>query len=127
MLYASDQAGVTSSGTSQREVYGYIETGLRPLLDRFVAHVALKLLPSNQRLSFDTRALSRGSFGEAVASLRMGIDAGFLSPAEARKALEMPPAPEDQGLDQFVISKNYQAESGDGDAMGIDSSAGVGE
>ena len=125
MLYASDQAGMTSSGTGQREVYGYIETGLRPLLDRFTSHLALKLLPPNQKLSFDTRALSRGSFGEAVASLRMGIDAGFLSPAEARKAMEMPPAPADQGLDQFVISKNYQAEAGDGDATGIDSSAGV--
>ena len=126
MLYATDQAGLTSSGSGQREVYGYIETGLRPLLSRFASHVALKLLNPGQRIVFDTRALSRGSYGEAVASLRQAIDAGIISPAEARNALEMPPAPPEAGLDEFVISKNYTTQSStDADDVGVDTSMGV--
>ena len=125
MLYASDQAGLTSSGTGQREVYGYIETCLRPLLARFTAHVALKMLPPNRRVIFDTRALSRCSYGEAVASLRQAIDASIITPAEAREALELSPAPTGSGLDEFVISKNYtQQSSVNGDDVGIDQSMG---
>lgn len=126
MLYATDQAGVTSSGTAQREVHGYIETCLRPILARFAEHVALKILPGNRRIVFDTRALSRGSYGEAVASLRQAIDASIITPAEARQALELSPAPAEFGLDEFVISKNYTQQSPAGaDDVGIDQSAGV--
>lgn len=125
MLYASDQSGL-AQGQGQREVYGYIETGLRPLLSRFAAHVALKMLSPNQRIVFDTRALSRGSYGEAVASLRQAIDAGIINPAEARNALEMSPAPADAGLDEYVISKNYTQQSAvDADDAGQDTSMGV--
>lgn len=125
MLYASDQSGL-AQGQGQREVYGYIETGLRPLLSRFAAHVALKMLAPDQRIVFDTRALSRGSYGEAVASLRQAIDAGIISPAEARNALEMSPAPSGSGLEEFVISKNYTQQSAvDADDSGLDTSMGV--
>ena len=122
MLYASDQAGMTSSGTAPRETNGYIETALKPLVSRMAAQLSLKLLPPSQRINFDVRGISRGSYGESIASLRQAIDASIMSAAEARQALDLPPVDGEEGeaLASFVISKNYtQQSSADADDSGI--------
>ena len=125
MLYASDQAGTSSSGTGQSEVTGYIETGLRPLLKRIGDHMAMKLFPNEgRRIVFDVSEMSRGTYTESVAALRQGIDAGIINPAEARAMLQLPPGPEE--LSEFVMSKNYQQQSSpDADDVLMDASQGV--
>lgn len=125
MLYASDQAGTSSSGTGQSEVTGYIETGLRPLLKRIGDHMAMKLFPNEgRRIVFDVSEMSRGTYTESVAALRQGIDAGIINPAEARAMLQLPPGPEE--LSEFVMSKNYEQQSSpDADDVLMDASQGV--
>lgn len=125
MLYASDAGGGDSFGTSQAEITGYIETGLRPLLKRIGDHMAMKLFPNEgRRIVFDVSEMSRGTYTESVSALRQGIDAGIINPAEARAMLQLPPGPEE--LDEFVMSKNYQQQSSpDADDVLMDASQGV--
>lgn len=126
MLFDSDQAGMTSSGTAPREMFGYIESALKPLTNRLAEHLAFKLLPAGKRcrIAFDFRKLLLGDTPSAIAAIRQGIDASIISAQEGRQMLDLAPGPDE--LDEFVISKNYtQQSSPDADDAGIDASAGV--
>lgn len=125
MLFDSDQAGMTSSGTAPREMFGYIESALKPLTNRLAEQLAFKLLPAGKRcrITFDFRKILLGDTPSAIAAIRQGIDASIISAAEGRAMLDLAPGPEE--LEEFVISKNYtQQSSPDADDVSVDASAG---
>lgn len=126
MLFETDQAGMTSSGTAPREMFGYIESALKPLTNRLAEQLAFKLLPAGKRcrIVFDFRKLLLGDTPSAIAAIRQGIDASIISPAEGRQMLNMDPGP--PMLQEFVISKNYEQQSDvDADDVAVDASQGT--
>jgi hypothetical protein len=54
-------------------------------------------------VSFDLDSLQRPSLAEQMASLRTGVEAGFITRNEAREWLDLEPLP---GLDAPIVAKN---------------------
>ncbi len=114
----------SKSSPTAEDISSYLEAGLRPLLSLIAAELRLKLLAPGERVHFKTDQLTRGTKAQQAASERQLIDAGIQTPNEARVSLGM--APLDQaGMDEIVISKNYQQMSEPGaDDVGSDASGG---
>ena len=80
----------------------YVSTCLEHWLEYFRSEFFNKL---DVVLKFDTSQLLVGTFKEEVESLRMAIDAGILTPNEARTKLGYE---HHEDGDDLMISKNYQ-------------------
>lgn len=90
------------------QMKSYISTCLTMYMNIFSAEIYTKLLDDGQRLGWDTTPLMTGSFKEEIESLRMALDAGILTPNEARHLVGYESI---EGGDDMVMSKNY-AEKG---------------
>ena len=114
----------SKSSPTAEDISSYLEAGLRPLLSLIAAELRLKLLARGERVHFKTDQLTRGTKAQQASSERQLIDAGIQTPNEARVSLGM--APLDQaGMNEIVISKNYQQMSEPGaDDVGSDASGG---
>ena len=114
----------SKSSPTAEDISSYLEAGLRPLLSLIAAELRLKLLAPGERVHFKTDQLTRGTKAQQAASERQLIDAGIQTPNEARVSLGMAPLAQ-AGMDEIVISKNYQQMSEPGsDDVGSDASGG---
>jgi len=114
----------SSNSPTAEDISSYLEAGLRPLLNMIAGELRLKLLEPGERVHFKTDHLTRGTRAQQAASERQLIDAGIQTPNEARVSLGMAPLDQD-GMDEIVISKNYQQMSEpEADDVGSDASGG---
>ncbi len=104
-LFDLEYSTLENSGAQMRS---YISTCLTQYMNIFAAEVYTKLLGDSERIHFDTTPLLTGTFREEVESLRMALDAGILTPNEARELLGYEHM---EGGDEMIMSKNY-AEKG---------------
>ena len=70
----------------------------------FAAEMRRKLFPGEQvRLSFDTTAIQRGSFNEAMSGYQIAVQLGVMTPNEVRKEMGLPPV---EGGDDMYVGPN---------------------
>ena len=110
-LYDLDKSTLENSAAQMKS---YVSTCLSHWSAIFNSEFQLKL---NSTLRWDTKNLLQGTLKETTESLRMAIDAGIMTPNEAREQLGLDAHPDGE---QLMISKNYQ-EAG---VTGTDTNAG---
>jgi HK97 family phage portal protein len=113
-----------------QSTYGSMEWLGRMYVDHCIQHWAAiwkseilqKLASPFDSVSFDLDALQRPSLAEQMASLRTGVEAGFITRNEAREWLDLEPLP---GLDDPIVAKNMGTGGGTTN-IGTDTSAEAG-
>ena len=104
-IYGVPVCYLSETGSS---VYGSLEWSSRAYLDNCLSHwletwkaeIFLKL---NTVVSFDTDFITRPTLVESYAALRTGVEAGIITPNEARAALDYAPI---DGGDDRVLALN---------------------
>jgi HK97 family phage portal protein len=104
----NDTAGSTTWGSGiQQIIAGWYKLGLRPYLERFETSIEVSLLTDQERgrfeAEFDFDELLRADFGARMDGYQKGINAGVITPNEARSEegrLALP------GGDQLLINGN---------------------
>ena len=110
--------------------YGSMEWLGRMYVDHCIEHWAAiwrseilhKLASPFDSVAFDLDLLQRPSMAEQMASLRTGVEAGFITRNEARARLDLDPLP---GLDDPIVAKNMGTGGGTTN-LGTDTSAAAG-
>jgi HK97 family phage portal protein len=100
-----------SNSNLEQENLTLVTHTLRPWLSRLESEVRRKLLPTAIGMSvyiaeFNTAELTRGDTAAQSAALTAGIQGGWLSPNEARHALNLNPGPD--CLNVYHVPVNYQ-------------------
>jgi HK97 family phage portal protein len=114
----------TSSPTTE-DISSYVENCLRPILAQLSAHLKLKMLVPGERVAFQTDQITHGTHSQQVAAARQMIDAGLVTPNEARAMLGLA-ASAAPGMDEVYLSKNYTEISAPGaDDVGTDAKGGA--
>ena len=85
----NDTAGSTTWGSGiQQIIAGWYKLGLRPYLERFETSIEVNLLTDEERgrweAEFDFDELLRADFGARMDGYQKGINAGVITPNEAR-------------------------------------------
>lgn len=104
----NDTAGSTTWGSGiQQIIAGWYKLGLRPYLERFETSIEVSLLTDEERMrwepEFDFDELLRADFGARMEGYQKGINAGVITPNEARGEegrLALP------GGDQLLVNGN---------------------
>ena len=104
----NDTAGSTTWGSGiQQIIAGWYKLGLRPYLERFETSIEVSLLTDQERgrfeAEFDFDELLRADFGARMDGYQKGINAGVITPNEARSEegrLALP------GGDQLLVNGN---------------------
>jgi HK97 family phage portal protein len=104
-IYGVPVCYLSETGSS---VYGSLEWSSRAYLDNCLSHwletwkaeIFLKL---NTTVTFDTDFITRPTLVETYAALRTGVEAGIITPNEARAALDYAPI---EGGDKRVVALN---------------------
>jgi len=104
-VMVNDNNGSTVWGSGiEQIVAGFYKLTLRPLLEKIEASMQSHLLRRIERgrieIEFDFDALLRADLKSRYDSYRVGINAGVITPNEARKWEHLPPAP---GGDKLFI------------------------
>ncbi len=89
---------------------------LRPLLERIEQRVTLEILAGGRTAAFNMRKLERGNPADVTRTNRMRVQAGAMTPNEARIDEGRQPLP---GLDVTLLAANMTAIDADGDAMSL--------
>lgn len=112
----------TFSNIEQQNIH-FAEFSLRPVCKRIEVQLESKLFTEKERgqysVKFDLKGLMRGDAKTRAEYYRSGIDAGWMTPNEARRLEEMKPLP---GLDAPRMPLNFVQIDEDGNPVSVDDS-----
>lgn len=105
-VLVNDTQGSTVWGSGiEQIVQGFYKLNLRPYLERFEASIINNLFPPEQRrrlsVEFDFDALLRADQGARYEAYQKGLNAGLITPNEAREREHLPALP---GGDQLYVN-----------------------
>jgi phage portal protein BeeE len=90
MMAGIELAGHEDYSSPEQRAVDFLTFALRPWLHR-VERAVSTLLPRTQRARFNAGGMVRATLRERYEAHRLGIDAGWLLPSEARELEDLPP------------------------------------
>lgn len=109
-VLVNDTSGTTAWGSGiEQIVSGWYKLGLRPILERFEASMKRYLMPLDdwgmREIEFNLDSLLRADQPTRLKSLKEAVNAGIMTPNEARKSEGLPPK---HGGDDIYLNGTMQ-------------------